>query len=69
MPCGQTDRKTGRYDEANGSFSQYCERANKRFAWFGEGSEPNARPDRTGPWHSVHEDEARFVTASRKESF
>jgi len=43
---GQTDRETGRYDEANGSFSQNCERANKMFAWFGESNEPNATPDR-----------------------
>jgi hypothetical protein len=27
VPCGQTDGRTDRYDEANGSFSQFFERA------------------------------------------
>jgi hypothetical protein len=60
VPCGQTDRQTGRYAEANDSFSQFCERANKTFAWFCEGNEPNATPDRPL---------ALFVAPSRKENF
>jgi len=28
----QTDRRTERHDEANSSFSQFCERANKKLA-------------------------------------
>jgi hypothetical protein len=29
VPCGQTDGRTDRYDEANNRFSQFCERAEK----------------------------------------
>ena len=30
VPCGRTDRRTKRHDEADSCYSQYCERVNKK---------------------------------------